>query len=107
MSLQLCQQCQDQKKAVPPIEDDSSKPFVAVPLNKEQPYNPLVTDVDQSGSQPAKSKSSDQEVILVYLFIGGEAIEDAAKGLFLGEDPHTCSAAQMLQLQEEKRSPQS
>ncbi len=53
-----------------------------LPPKEEQSYNPLVTDVDQSGSQPAKSKSADQVVILVYPFIAGEDIEDAAKGCF-------------------------
>ncbi len=64
------------EKAVPPKKDEPSKPFVAVPPEEEQPYNPLVTDVNHSGPQPAKSKSADQEVILVYPFIAGEAIEE-------------------------------
>jgi hypothetical protein len=41
---------------------------------------PSVTEVDQYVAQRTRPKSADYEVILVYPFIGGEPIEDAAKG---------------------------
>ncbi len=104
------------KETVPPNEPAAA---VAKPALKETvppngptnvalmpAYNPLVTNVEEAASKLTPSKSAN-DVILVYPFIDGEAIEDAAKGLFLGEDPATCSAAHLLQLQEEKTTPRS
>ncbi len=42
--------------------------------------------------------------LLVYLFIAGDLMEVAGKGLLLGEDPLNCSSAHLLQLQQEKAS---
>jgi hypothetical protein len=97
----------DAEEAIPPKEPATleAKPGAVLPI-EDVHTKPIVTDADQSVAQPAPPKSADEEVILVCPLLDGEAIEDAAKGLFLGEDPHTCSAAHLLQLQQEKTTPQ-
>jgi hypothetical protein len=37
----------------------------------------------------------------MYPFVGGDSIEGAAKGLFLGEKPNPCSKLHLLRLQED------
>ncbi len=76
-------------------KDDDTKQFK--PAKQD-----VITEHDLASDKPM---SGDEEVILVYPFVGGQLIEDAAQGLFLGEDPTTCSPSKMMQLQLEKITP--
>jgi hypothetical protein len=52
-------------------------------------------------------KTVHQEPILKYPFVAGVAIKNAAKGLFLGEDPSALSPEFLLTLQKEKAAPRN
>jgi hypothetical protein len=68
-------------------------------LTKSQDYDE--DNWEENAKPPAK-----EDVLLVYPFQGGYAIEKAAQGLFLYEEKH-CNASFLLQLQKEKCHPRN
>lgn len=83
--------------AAKPSNEEAKEVVVTVEEHRALQAKPSNEDASKSSDEAmidvelhvAKAKASDEEAILLYPFIGGYVIEDAAKGLFLGEDPNT------------------
>jgi Ulp1 family protease len=83
--------------AITDTQDSFKKSSIIDVENKNSPIN-----VDKQQINIAT-----EELILEFSFAAGIAIEDAAKGLFLGEDPFDISNDFLISLQNEKVTPRN
>jgi hypothetical protein len=89
-------------KQLPHLMRKKNCPLRQIPLKKELTKS---QDYEDNWEENAKSPAK-EDVLLVYPFYGGDAIEKDAKGLFLYEEKQ-CNASFLLQLQKEKCHPRN